>query len=105
MTSSFNSSLTDGPIGVFDSGVGGLSVLRAIRQQLPHEDLLYIGDSGYAPYGDKPDEYVRHRAAVMVDYLIGQGAKAVVVACNTATGIAVEELRERFALPIVAVEP
>jgi glutamate racemase len=93
------------PVGVFDSGVGGLSVLRAIRQELPEEDLLYVGDSGFAPYGDKPGTFVRERAAAIVEFLINEGAKAVVVACNTATGIAVDELRARFKVPIVAVEP
>ncbi|HTL04086.1 MAG TPA: aspartate/glutamate racemase family protein, partial [Vicinamibacterales bacterium] len=93
------------PVGVFDSGVGGLSVLRAIRQELPEEDLLYVGDSGFAPYGDKPGTFVRERAAAIVEFLINEGAKAIVVACNTATGIAVDELRARFKVPIVAVEP
>jgi glutamate racemase len=90
---------------MFDSGVGGLSVLRAIRQELPEEDVLYVGDSGFAPYGDKPASFVRTRAEAIVEFLINEGAKAIVVACNTATGIAVDELRERFRVPIVAVEP
>ena len=90
---------------MFDSGVGGLSVLRAIRQELPDEDVLYVGDSGFAPYGDKPAEFVRERAEAIVQFLVNEGAKAVVVACNTATGIAVDELRARFQVPIVAVEP
>jgi glutamate racemase len=93
------------PIGVFDSGVGGLSVLREIRRELPSEDLIYVADSGYAPYGDRPAEYVQSRAVAMVEWLVGMGAKAVVVACNTATGIAVDALRARFGLPIVAIEP
>jgi glutamate racemase len=97
--------MTEGPIGVFDSGVGGLSVLRAIREELPGEDLVYVGDAGFAPYGDKPSDYVRERAATVVEILIAKGAKAIVVACNTATGIAVDDLRARFQLPIVAIEP
>ena len=92
-------------IGVFDSGVGGLSVLRAIRDELPNEDLIYVGDSGFGPYGDRSREFVNGRAAAMTEFLVEQGAKAVVVACNTATGIAVESLRARFAIPIVAIEP
>jgi glutamate racemase len=92
-------------VGVFDSGVGGLSVLRAIRHELPEEDLLYVGDSGFAPWGDKPGSFVRDRAAAIVEFLVNEGAKAIVVACNTATGIAVDELRARFQVPIVAVEP
>jgi glutamate racemase len=90
---------------VFDSGVGGLSVLRAIRQELPEEDVLYVSDAGFAPYGDKPADFVRDRAVAVARFLIEQGAKAIVVACNTATGMAVKELRERFPIPIVAVEP
>ncbi len=94
------------PIGVFDSGVGGLSVLRAIRQELPSENLEYVGDSGFAPYGDKPHDVVQSRATLITRYLIDTGAKAVVVACNTATGIAVDLLRSSFPeVPIVAIEP
>lgn len=93
------------PVGVFDSGVGGLSVLRAIRRELPHEDLLYIGDSGCAPYGDRPAAFVKERAIAMTQFLVEQKAKAVVVACNTATAIAVQTLRLRFDIPVVAIEP
>ena len=96
---------TEQPIGVFDSGVGGLSILRAIRHELPEEDLLYIGDSQFAPYGDKPSPIVRERSIAMTEFLTQQGAKAIVVACNTATGIAVDALRSRFEIPIVAIEP
>jgi glutamate racemase len=95
----------DAPIGVFDSGVGGLSVLREIRRELPNEDLIYVADSGYAPYGDRPEEYVRGRAVAIMEFLRSQGAKAVVVACNTATGIAVDALRAGYDVPIVAIEP
>lgn len=93
------------PIGVFDSGVGGLSVLRAIRRELPHESLIYIADSAHAPYGDRTREFVEARAVALVEHLVGEGAKAIVVACNTATVIAVERLRATFAVPIVAMEP
>ena len=93
------------PVGVFDSGVGGLSVLHAIRQELPNEDVLYVGDSGCAPYGDRPAAFIAHRAVTITGFLIEQGAKAVVVACNTATALAVESLRARFTVPIVAIEP
>jgi glutamate racemase len=93
------------PIGVFDSGVGGLSVLHALRAELPHEQFLYVGDSGCAPYGDRSADFVVERAITITNFLVGQGAKAVVVACNTATAIAVESLRARFAFPIVAIEP
>lgn len=93
------------PIGIFDSGVGGLSVLREIRRELPHENLLYVADSGHAPYGDKSAKLIEARAIAIVEFLIGQHAKAIVVACNTATGVAVQTLRARFSLPIVAMEP
>ena len=96
---------SDRAIGVFDSGVGGLSVLREIRRELPFENLLYVADSGYAPYGDRPADFVRQRSRSVVDFLIDQGAKAIVVACNTATAIAVDSLRSTFTLPIVAIEP
>jgi glutamate racemase len=94
------------PIGVFDSGVGGLSVLRHIRAQLPNEDLLYFADSGHAPYGDKTEQYVVDRALAVTEYLLTQGAKALVVACNTATVAAIKAVRARYPeLPVVGVEP
>jgi glutamate racemase len=97
---------TDAPIGIFDSGVGGLSVLRHIRALLPHEHLLYVADSGFAPYGDKPEHVVAERSLTIARFLVDQGAKALVVACNTATGAAVRLLRASFPeMPIVGVEP
>lgn len=93
------------PIGVFDSGVGGLSVLRHIHALLPHEDLIYVADSGHAPYGRKPRDTIEQRALTITEFLLDQGAKAVVVACNTATAAAVGTLRSRFALPIIGMEP
>ena len=90
---------------MFDSGVGGLSVLREIRKELPCEDLLYVADSAHAPYGERPDAFIEQRAIAVAQFLIGQHAKAIVVACNTATGVAVDTLRSRFALPIVGMEP
>jgi glutamate racemase len=95
----------DKPVGVFDSGVGGLSVLREIRRELPCEDLLYVADSGYAPYGDQADEVIETRAIAVTQFLVSQSAKAIVVACNTATGIAIETLRARFRVPVIAMEP
>lgn len=94
-----------GPIGVFDSGVGGLSVLRRIRADLPHENLLYVADSGHAPYGGKPAEFIVQRSLLIADYLLNQNAKAVVVACNTATAAAIARLRECFGAPIIGIEP
>ena len=95
----------ENPIGVFDSGVGGLTVLAEIRRELPAEDLLYVADSGHAPYGDKSAAEIEARAVVLTEFLIGQGSKAVVVACNTATGAAARLLRTRYPVPIIAMEP
>jgi glutamate racemase len=96
----------DAPVGIFDSGVGGLSVLRHIRAQLPNEQLLYFADSGFAPYGDKPEHVVAERVLAVGSFLAEQGVKALVVACNTATVAAIKPLRERYPnLPIVGVEP
>ena len=92
-------------IGVFDSGVGGVSVLKHIRAALPRHDLLYVADSGHVPYGDKTPDYIRERSRVLTQFLGDQGAAVVVVACNTATAAAADYLRERFTLPIVAMEP
>src|SRR5688572_16075997 len=93
------------PVGVFDSGVGGLSVLQALRHELPHENFLYVGDSACAPYGDRAAGFVVERAITITGFLVSQGAKAVVVGCNTATAVAAAALRARFAIPIVAIEP
>ena len=98
--------VTNAPIGVFDSGVGGLSVLGEIRQQLPHESLLYVADSGFVPYGERTPEFIRERCAQICQFLLAQGAKALVVACNTATAAAVAALRETYPqVPIVGMEP
>ena len=94
------------PIGVFDSGVGGLSVLRHIRAQLPREHLLYFADAAFAPYGDKPEPAVAERSLAIAGFLVAQGAKALVVACNTATIAAIKLLRAQYpGMPIVGVEP
>jgi glutamate racemase len=94
------------PIGVFDSGVGGLSVLREIRLRLPHESLLYIADSGHVPYGEKSPEFIRERCRTIAQFLLEQGAKALVVACNTATAAGIAELRLLYpSLPLVGMEP
>lgn len=93
------------PIGVFDSGVGGLSVLREIRRELPSEDLVYVADSRHAPYGERSAEEIAARAVAVTEFLLGERAKAIVVACNTATGAAVRQLRARFEQPIIAMEP
>ncbi len=93
------------PIGIFDSGIGGWSVLREIRRELPREALLYVADSAHAPYGERSEAEVATRAHAVARHLVDEGAKALVIACNTATAAAVASLRARFALPIVAMEP
>ncbi|HWS75980.1 MAG TPA: glutamate racemase [Quisquiliibacterium sp.] len=92
-------------IGVFDSGVGGLSVLREIRRQLPGEPLLYVADSGHAPYGDRSADFIEARSTAIVEFLVEAGARAIVIACNTATVVAVRALRAWCPVPIVAMEP
>lgn len=93
------------PIGVFDSGVGGLSILQTIRAALPYENLCYVADSGHGPYGTKTPEYLQQRSQTLTHFLLAQNVKALVVACNTATVAAVEHLRTNFSIPIIAVEP
>jgi glutamate racemase len=93
------------PIGIFDSGVGGLSVLREVQRELPHESVVYVADSGNAPYGDRDASYIQERSTAVTQALVDRGAKAIVVACNTATAAAVSVLREQFTLPIIAIEP
>ena len=94
------------PIGVFDSGVGGISVLREIAALLPAEDYIYYGDSANAPYGVRPTEEIRRLTTAVFEKLIAQGVKAIVIACNTASSAAGEYLREKYPqLPIIAIEP
>lgn len=96
------------PIGVFDSGVGGLSVLQALRRELPHEDFVYLADSGHAPYGERDDAFIIQRARAITRYLLqGQPPiQALVIACNTATAAAIHLLRQEHpGLPVVGVEP
>ena len=93
-------------IGVFDSGVGGMSVLKHLVAQMPHETFHYFGDSAFAPYGTKPKEQIVQRSSVIAKKFIDEGAKALVIACNTATAAAADELRATYPqLPIVGVEP
>jgi glutamate racemase len=91
------------PIGVFDSGIGGLTVVHELRTQLPEDRLIYFGDTARVPYGPKSPDTVRRYAAEITEWLVAQGVKAVVVACNTATAHALPSLRERFAIPIIGV--
>ena len=95
-----------GAIGVFDSGVGGLSVLQHIRQTLPDERLIYVADSGHVPYGGKSPAYIEARSLAITRFLISQGAEAIVIACNTATAAAAHTLRVKFnKMPILGMEP
>lgn len=93
------------PIGVFDSGLGGLSVLREIRTTLPKESLIYAADSLYCPYGSRSEQEIRWRSLLIASALAERGAKLLVIACNTATAVALEALRDRFDLPIIGLEP
>lgn len=94
------------PIGVFDSGVGGISVLKHIRDLMPQENLIYVADSKYAPYGNQTPAFIQERSSWLTEFLLKQGVKALVVACNTATAAAVAGLRERYPdLLIIGMEP
>ena len=97
--------MNNSPIGVFDSGLGGLSVWAEIRRRLPAESLVYYGDGKHCPYGRKSAEEIIEYAIEAVERLLSKGAKLVVVACNTATGAAIRTLRERYTIPIVGMEP
>ena len=92
-------------IGVMDSGVGGLSVLKHIHALLPHEDLIYFADSQHAPYGNKTSSYIQDRVATIAEFLLSHDAKSLVIACNTATAAAAKSLREHYDIPIIAMEP
>ena len=92
-------------IGIFDSGIGGLTVLREIEKQLPHCGYIYLADSAFTPYGEKSQKTIIERSIKLVEELIKQGATIIVVACNSATAIAVDSLRQKYSLPIVAMEP
>src|SRR5690242_1051678 len=97
---------TRGPIGISDSGIGGLSVLRPLRQLLPAVDVLYVADTAWCPYGPKPAHVIRHRVEAITCSLLAQRVKEVVVACNSASAAALAHLRQRFsAVPFVGMEP
>lgn len=92
-------------VGIFDSGVGGLSILREVRKMLPSLNVIYFADSKYAPYGDRTPEEISHRATSASDFLVHRGSSALIVACNTATEVAVDTVRERHTIPVVGLEP
>ena len=93
------------PIGIFDSGVGGLSVAQSIRKELINENILYVADSLNAPYGDKSELFIFQRSKKIIDFLLSKNAKAIVVACNTATVSVISKLREHYSIPIFGIEP
>ncbi|WP_102399425.1 glutamate racemase [Haloimpatiens massiliensis] len=93
------------PIGIFDSGLGGLSVLKEAIKLLPYEDFIYYGDTKNAPYGTKSVNEIRKLTNSVVDFLLDKEVKAIVIACNTATSASVDELRKRYSLPIIGIEP
>jgi len=94
------------PIGIFDSGIGGLPILYRVQKNLPKENFLYFADSAYAPYGDRPEQEISERALVVAKFLKQQGIKALVVACNTATVVAIKTIRSTYQdLPIIGIEP
>ncbi len=97
--------MDDQPVGIFDSGVGGLSVLQHIHQLLPNENLLYVADSGHAPYGCRDEAYIEQRSRIITEYLLAQGAKVIVIACNTATASIIETFRQQYGIPFIGVEP
>ncbi len=103
--SQFIERLTVVTIGVFDSGVGGLSILDEALQQLPHHNYIYFADSANAPYGDKPPQWIAERSLQICRYLVEQDCSAIVVACNTATAEAIATIRSTLDIPIIGVEP
>lgn len=94
-----------GAIGVYDSGVGGLSVWKELLKELPQEEYLYVSDAGYCPYGPKSKEEIVKRAIAVTDFMIASGVEIIVVACNTATAAAIEYLRGHYNIPFVGMEP
>lgn len=91
------------PIGVFDSGIGGLTVVRALTQRLPHENIVYFGDTARVPYGPKSPQVVREYAAQDVDFLVSQNVKMVVIACNTVSAVALDVVQKRARMPVTGV--
>jgi glutamate racemase len=97
--------LSQHPIGVFDSGLGGLTVLRALRSRLPQEDFFYFADTRFLPYGDRPEVFLKERSVLIARAMVARGVKALVIACNTATAAAAEAIRAAVDVPVVAMEP
>jgi len=95
--------MNDAPIGIFDSGVGGLTVARAVLDQLPHEPLVYVGDTARGPYGPRPLAEVRAFSLEIMDHLVDNGVKLLVIACNSASAATLRDARERYAVPVIEV--
>lgn len=101
-----NGEISQAPIGIFDSGIGGLSILREVQRRLPHEKLLYLADQAHVPYGSRTLDEVRRLSFGIVEFLLQQGAKLVTVACNTASAASLHDLRIQYAdIPFVGMEP
>jgi glutamate racemase len=101
--STYGRGVADAPIGIFDSGFGGLTVARAVLDQLPHEPVLYLGDTARQPYGSRPIGEVREYALECLDHLVDQGVKALVIACNSASAAVLRDARERYPVPVAEV--
>jgi glutamate racemase len=99
----YSSRVADAPLGIFDSGFGGLTVARAVLDQLPHEPIVYLGDTARQPYGSKPIGEVREYALECLDHLVGLGVKAMVIACNSASAAVLRDARERYEIPVIEV--
>ena len=97
--------MSEAPIGLFDSGVGGLSIFNEIRQLLPNESLVYFADSANAPYGEQGRDFIQKRSLEIISHLVALGCKVIVIACNTATTEAIQFLREHSSIPLIGVEP
>ncbi len=97
--------MSDCPIGIFDSGLGGLSVYKELVNHIPNEQIVYFGDSGNAPYGPKSTEYIIQRSSEITEFLISKKCKLIIVACNTATAAAINHLRTNFDIPFIGMEP
>ena len=95
--------MSDAPIGIFDSGVGGLTVVRAVIDQLPNESVLYVGDTLRGPYGPRPLAQVRAFALDVMDHLLAEGVKLIVIACNSASAAVLRDARERYDIPVIEV--
>ena len=95
--------MSNAPIGIFDSGVGGLTVARAIIDQLPNENIIYIGDTARGPYGPRKLAEVREFSLEILDFLVSRGCKAIVIACNTASSAMLRDARERYSIPVIEV--